>query len=98
MNGDWKERSRRFGIVRENKIPFFGICLGMQCAVVEFARNVLGSGGKLNRAESKDQKPGDRYDGGTEEDHKQGRDDASWRVLLQTEKRQQDIRLLMARV
>lgn len=27
---------------RENKIPFFGICLGMQCATVEFARNVLG--------------------------------------------------------
>ncbi len=27
---------------RENKIPFFGICLGMQCAVVEFARNVCG--------------------------------------------------------
>lgn len=26
---------------RENKIPFFGICLGMQCAVVEYARNVL---------------------------------------------------------
>jgi CTP synthase len=28
--------------VRENKIPFFGICLGMQCAVVEYAQNVLG--------------------------------------------------------
>ena len=27
---------------RENNIPFFGICLGMQCAVVEFARNVCG--------------------------------------------------------
>ncbi len=27
--------------VRENKIPFFGICLGMQCAVVEYAKNVL---------------------------------------------------------
>ena len=27
---------------RENKIPFLGICLGMQMAVVEFARNVLG--------------------------------------------------------
>ena len=27
---------------RENNIPFFGICLGMHCAVVEFARNVLG--------------------------------------------------------
>ncbi len=30
---------------RENKIPFFGICLGMQCAVIEFARNVLGMKG-----------------------------------------------------
>lgn len=28
--------------VRENKVPFLGICLGMQCSVVEFARNVLG--------------------------------------------------------
>jgi CTP synthase len=28
--------------VRENKIPFFGICLGMQCAIIEFARNVCG--------------------------------------------------------
>ncbi len=27
--------------VRENKIPFLGICLGMQCATIEFARNVL---------------------------------------------------------
>lgn len=27
---------------RENKIPFFGICLGMQMSVIEFARNVLG--------------------------------------------------------
>lgn len=28
--------------VREKGIPFFGICLGMQCAMIEFARNVLG--------------------------------------------------------
>ena len=28
--------------VRENNIPFFGICLGMQCAVIEYGRNVLG--------------------------------------------------------
>ena len=27
---------------RENKIPFFGLCLGMQCAAIEFARNVCG--------------------------------------------------------
>ncbi len=29
---------------RENDLPFFGICLGMQCAVIEFARNVCGWG------------------------------------------------------
>lgn len=29
-------------MARENKVPFFGICLGMQCAVIEFARNVCG--------------------------------------------------------
>lgn len=28
--------------VREHNIPFFGICLGMQCAVIEFGRNVCG--------------------------------------------------------
>ncbi len=33
---------RAITILRENKIPFFGICLGMQCAVVEFMRNVVG--------------------------------------------------------
>ncbi len=30
---------------RENRIPFLGVCLGMQCAVVEFARNVAGMPG-----------------------------------------------------
>ncbi len=34
--------------VRENKIPFFGICLGMQCAIIEFAQNVC----KLENAHS----------------------------------------------
>ncbi|MDR3198405.1 MAG: CTP synthase [Planctomycetaceae bacterium] len=29
-------------LAREQNIPFFGICLGMQCAVIEFARNVTG--------------------------------------------------------
>ncbi len=44
---DGKIAAIRF--VRENKIPFFGICLGMQCAVVEFARNVLGLEGAVSR-------------------------------------------------
>ena len=39
---------RAIEYVRKNQIPFFGICLGMQCAVVEFARNVL----KLKKASS----------------------------------------------
>jgi len=30
---------------RETKVPYFGICLGMQCAVIEFARNVCGLSG-----------------------------------------------------
>src|SRR3954467_2638443 len=30
---------------RENKVPYFGICLGMQTMVIEFARNVCGLGG-----------------------------------------------------
>ncbi|HSQ75327.1 MAG TPA: CTP synthase, partial [Bacteroidota bacterium] len=34
--------------VRVNAIPFFGICLGLQCAVIEFARNVCG----MDRANS----------------------------------------------
>ncbi|MFT3739214.1 MAG: CTP synthase [Breznakibacter sp.] len=34
---------------REKGTPFFGICLGMQCAVIEFARNVLGLQGANSR-------------------------------------------------
>lgn len=42
---------------RENKIPFFGICLGMQCAVVEFSRNIL----KLKDADSTEIQNDTRY-------------------------------------
>jgi CTP synthase len=38
---------------REHRIPFLGICLGMQCAVIEFARNVLG----LKDAHSREMNP-----------------------------------------
>ncbi|MFI3231355.1 MAG: CTP synthase [bacterium] len=38
---------------RENKVPFFGICLGMQCIVIEYARNVL----ELKDAHSAEIKP-----------------------------------------
>ena len=39
---------------RERGIPFFGICLGMQCAVVEFARNVAGLDGANSTEFDKD--------------------------------------------
>lgn len=42
---------------RENKIPFFGICLGMQMAVVEFARNVL----NMKDAHSYEMLPGTKF-------------------------------------
>lgn len=42
---------------RENNIPFFGICLGLHCAVIEFARNVCG----LKNAASREFVPGSKY-------------------------------------
>jgi len=36
---------RAIQFARENKVPYLGICLGMQCAVIEFARNVCGMKG-----------------------------------------------------
>ncbi|MBL4644499.1 MAG: CTP synthase [Candidatus Pacebacteria bacterium] len=40
--------------IRENKIPYFGLCYGMQLAVVEYARNVLGLKGATTREMDKD--------------------------------------------
>jgi CTP synthase len=42
---------------REKKIPFLGLCLGMQCAVIEFARNVIG----LDGAHSSEIDPESKY-------------------------------------
>ena len=49
-----KLRAIRFA--REKRIPFFGICLGMQCATIEFARNVCGMVG-ANSTEFDDEAP-----------------------------------------
>ena len=42
---------------RENKVPFFGICLGMQCAVIEYSRSILGYEG----AHSSELDPNTKY-------------------------------------
>jgi len=44
---------RAIEYVRKKKIPFFGICLGLQCAVIEYARNVCG----IKQANSSEFKP-----------------------------------------
>jgi len=52
---DGKIRVCRFA--REGKIPFLGICLGMQCAVIDFAQNVCG----MKEAHSTEFKPNTPY-------------------------------------
>ena len=44
---------KAIGFARKNKVPFLGLCLGMQCAVMDFARNVCG----LKDANSTEFKP-----------------------------------------
>ena len=41
-SGVSRARSPAIRYARENGIPFLGLCLGLQCAVIEYARNVLG--------------------------------------------------------
>ncbi len=63
MTGSWWRQDLAFRGVegkiiavkyaRENKLPFFGICLGMQMAAIEFARNVLG----ISDADSTEMQP-----------------------------------------
>ena len=48
---------RTIEYARENKVPFFGICLGFQCCVIEFARNACG----LGRAHSTEFDPRTRH-------------------------------------
>lgn len=64
------------GYARRNKIPYLGLCLGMQLAIVEFARNVAG----LSKAASIELDPetpgsGHRTDAGTKRDYQ------SWRYF-----------------
>lgn len=42
---------------REKKVPYFGICLGLQAAIIEYARNICG----IRKANSKEFTPGTRY-------------------------------------
>ena len=45
MSAEQDGKIAAIAYAREKDVPFFGICLGMQCAVIEYARNVLGLDG-----------------------------------------------------
>ncbi len=73
---------------RETGLPFFGICLGMQTAIIEFARNVCG----LDDSHSSEfapecDNPGDLAHGVAAARHRHGRHDAARRVSVQARAR-----------
>lgn len=56
-NRGWEGKLAIVEYARKHNIPFFGICLGMQALVVEFARNVL----NLEKADSTEMNPDTKY-------------------------------------
>ncbi len=73
---------------REHGLPFFGICLGMQMAVIEFARNVLG----LRKAHSTEMdvasaRSCNQYDGSAEKDKNARWHHATWHLSLRNKTR-----------
>ena len=69
---------------REKKIPFFGICLGMQCATIEYARQVSGARTRgQHRIRSRHAQSRDLQIARTARRGRNGRHDAPGRVALQ---------------
>ena len=63
---------------RDHKIPYLGLCLGLQCAVIEFAREVIGNrDANSTEFDMFTEQPGDRLHARPARDGGQGRDDAS---------------------
>jgi CTP synthase (UTP-ammonia lyase) len=68
---------------RVNKVPYFGICLGMQTMVIEFARNVCGlDGSGFHRVRSGDAASRDLQAARVEGRRRTGRNHAAGRVAL----------------
>ena len=67
---------------RENGLPFFGICLGLQCATIEFARNVVGLPDANSTEFNNDSPPGRVPARRAAEDHPDRRDDAARSVRV----------------
>ena len=59
---------------RENGIPVLGLCLGLQCMVIEYSRNVVGLDGRVvERVRPRHAVPGHRDHGGAGRDHRRRR-------------------------
>ena len=77
-----------FTYARENKIPFFGICLGMQCATIEYARQVSRTRTcRQHGVRSLDAESRDLQIARTARRGRNGRHDAARRVAVQTRAR-----------
>ena len=73
---------------RERRIPFFGVCLGMQVAAIEIAPpHGRSSGSKLVRVRSAKPGPGDRSSAGAEGHYRQGRDHAARQLRVRAHSR-----------
>lgn len=73
---------------RTNNIPFLGICLGMQMAVIEYARNVLHlEGADSTEMAPKTQIPGYRLDGVSERSYRQRGNHAFGSIQMRAERR-----------
>ena len=83
-----RARSRRSATPASASIPFFGICLGMQCAVIEFARNVVGLADAHSTEFDKDTPhPVICLLDEQNDDHRQGRHDAAGRAAARARRR-----------
>ena len=81
-----KIRAAQFA--REHKVPYLGLCLGMQVLCIEFARQVLDSAGaELHRVQPVHPLPGDRPVARAARRRRQGRDDAAGRLPVPAEGR-----------
>jgi len=85
---------RAIEFARKNKVPFLGLCLGMQCAVIEFARNACGLKDANSSEFKKNKKSGYQFAARTDKCQRFRRHDALRRLPLQDQKQYPGIQYL----
>jgi CTP synthase len=77
---------------RENRMPYLGLCLGFQMAVIEYARNVCGIADANSTEFDKNAERGHRYSPRTEKDRRPRRQHAAWRQGYRAQARHDGVR------